>query len=137
MYKFILVVLVFSFSTIIATAQSEDAPNCSEVTSERAERLLEDVLSEERWASRFESSNINVPSVGELRVMTNEQDPEACAEIGRGVGDDAKYDMYLYTAGPYYFAVGYPRRENGEWTTSNGILVVYDEEVNAIVGFPI
>lgn len=133
MYRFVFVALAFSFLTIIATAQSQDVPNCSEVTSERAERLLEDVLSEEQWASRLESNDIDVPSVEELRVMTNEQDPEACAEIGRGVGEDSKYDFYLYTAGPYYFAVGYPRRENGEWTSPRGMLTIYEENRGAIV----
>lgn len=133
MYRFVFVALAFSFLTIIATAQSQDVSNCSEVTSERAERLLEDVLSEEQWASRLESNDIDVPSVEELRVMTNEQDPEACAEIGRGVGGDSKYDFYLYTAGPYYFAVGYPRRENGEWTSPRGMLTIYEENRGAIV----
>jgi hypothetical protein len=118
---------------VVAPSAAQDTPNCSEVTNERAERLLEDVLSEEQWVSRLESNNIDAPPVEELRVMTNKQDPEACAEIGRGVGEDSKYDFHLYTAGPYYFAVGYPRRENGEWTSPRGMLTIYEENRGAIV----
>ena len=133
MYRFVFIALASCFITLIAAAQTQDTPNCSEATNERAERLLENVFSEERWVSRLESESIDVPSADELRVMTNEQDPEACAEIGRGVGEDSKYDFYLYTAGSYYFAVGYPRREDGEWTSPRGMLTVYDENREAMV----
>lgn len=127
-------IVACAFCLLAAPGYAQDDSNCSGVANERAERLLEDVLSEEGWKSRLESYNIDVSSVEELRVMTNEQDPEACSKIGRDVEEDSKYDFYLYTAEPYYFGVGFPRRVDGEWTTPNGIIIIYDEEANAVAG---
>jgi len=82
-------------------------------------------------------------SPGELRLMTNDQDPDACADLvhpylSMEEGEDSyRYQDFFYTTGEYYFMVKVvrpleERPGDSPWEPESGNIMVFDAEYNLL-----
>ena len=73
------------------------------------------------------SEQLVPPPTDSVRVMTNEQDPVACEEIGRPLEANDHY-RYFYTAGNYYFRKDFPKFDPDELFAEGSLFYVFYEQ---------
>ena len=104
---------------------------CPEEDNDRARRWLKDIL--ENQEARQNDGIYAEPE--DVRVMNNDDDPEACAEIAAFYADveDERLKYFFYTTGDYHFNVSVLRPGvEDPMAPPNGNIFVYDEDHNII-----
>lgn len=82
----------------------------------RGIQIVEDFLTEDRYAERREQHEISAP-VNSIRVLNEEQDLEACTHFSNvfASGDETGYrTFHFYKAGDFYFVL-LLNRPRDEW----------------------
>ncbi len=81
--------------------------------NEGAREVVEVYLSNPEWADERQEAGISV-SPSEIRLLTDEQDPDVCQQLTDGVSNTEWIEHFFYKAGPYYFDVA-KLRPSSEW----------------------
>jgi hypothetical protein len=97
----------------IKTASSQSITECPPPHS-KAEEMVESYLAEDQWSDNRTRHGVSA-STGEVRVLTEEHDSEACGQlIGSGLEGGPYRDHSFYASDAYYFLVTYVRPPS-EW----------------------
>lgn len=116
------------------------ATGCPEEGNDRARAQVMSMLDDRQ--DILQRDGINA-SPSQLRLMTNDHDPDACAELVRPYlnmeeGEDSyRYQNFFYTTGAYYFKVQTvrpleERPGDDPWEPLAGNIMVFDAEYNLV-----
>jgi len=113
---FLVLSFALSFHLFVDAAHAQ----CPE-ENPRGLRIVENFLTEDRYAERREAYNISA-SVDSIRSLNEEQDLEACTYFSSPSDEDEPYRaMRLYKAEDYYFVL-YLIRPRAEWPDPESLL---------------
>lgn len=116
------------------------ADGCPEEGNDRARAQVMSMLEDRQ--DILQRDGIDA-SPSELRLMTNDQDPDACAELihpylSMEEGEDSyRYQDFFYTTGDYYFMVKLlrpldERPGDDPFGPASGNILVFDAEYNLV-----
>lgn len=96
--------LIALFSFLVARpALAQPLDGCPS-GNEAARETVEAYLSDPEWADERQEAGISV-SPSEIRLLTDDQDPNVCQQLTDGVSNTEWIEHFFYKAGPYYFDV--------------------------------